>query len=321
MITEILLESSFDADGLEREKGVVIEELKSQLDDPEDYVFELLFQALLEPHPFSYPISGREASLKLLSREKITDFYKNFLAQRFVVAIAGNFDLDSLVSRIGSQIRGQPFKSLPRAVPSINRSIFKVQKRSEISQVYVGLGQGAVPYKNLERFPLAIFNTAFGGAMSSRLFQSMREKEGLVYNVQSLTELYEDCGLFGIYFVTDKDKLQRCFEILASVFKSARDQGFQKEEIETARSYIKGNLLLSLENSTTRMMRIGRNEVLTGQLEPIETTLKYIDSVDLEQVNSLIKKYINPQDTCLAAVGPIEEEKIRDLWNNIVLKV
>lgn len=180
LISEILLESTFDAEGLEREKNVVLEELKSQFDDPEDYVFELLFDAIFAPSAFGYPISGREESLKLINREKITDFYKKFLSPRFVVAIAGRFELDSLVSRINDGIRNLPYASVPRKNPAVNRSVFRVQKRQEISQVYVALGMGGPPYKDMRRFPLALLNSAFGGSMSSRLFQSMREKEGRV---------------------------------------------------------------------------------------------------------------------------------------------
>ncbi|MEO0225579.1 MAG: pitrilysin family protein [candidate division WOR-3 bacterium] len=320
LIAELLLESSFDPENLEKEKAVVLEELKTQLDDPEDFVFDQLFDLLLSPHPFSYPISGREESLRTIDREKITGFYKNFLAQRFVIAIAGNFNLDHLLNRINDRFQGLAYKPRVRTTPRVNHSVIKVQRRSELSQVYVALGSGAEPYRNPERYPMSIFNTAFGGAMSSRLFQSMREQEGLVYNVQSLVEMHEDCGFFSVYFVTDKDKLKKSFLTLASVFKALQSQGFEASEVETARSYIKGNLLLSLEQSTSRMLRLGRNELLTGTIEPVEVTLKNLDNVSLENVNRLIEKYIRPQDICLSVVGPSEEEAVRELWNSAVLQ-
>lgn len=142
-----------------------------------------------------------------------------------------------------------------------------------------------------------------------------------MYNVQSFSELFEDCGLFAIYFVADKDKLEKCLETLGGVIKSLFDRGLQVEEIETARAYIRGNLLLSLENSTTRMMRIGRNEVLTSQIESVETTLKNIDNVTVEQASALIKEYLDPQNFCVAAVGPIEEERLKELWQRKVVAI
>ncbi len=320
LIAEMLLESSFSADGLEREKGVVLEEIKTQLDDPEDYVFDLLFEALFDPSSLSYPISGRADSLKPMTREHLTGYYRQLLAQRFVIALAGRFDLDSLVKHVERRFGGLAYEPRARTVPAGNASVFRVQKRSDLSQVHIVLGQTSIPYQDPRRFALAIMNSAFGGGMSSRLFQNMREKEGLVYNVQSMFEFYHDVGLSAVYFVTDKENVPKCLAVLGRVFDETLNQGFQQEEVETARSFIRGNLLLGLESSTTRMTRLGRNEVLTGRVETVEEMIGKIDAVDLVQVNSAARDSLRPSQFCVTGVGPIEETELKDMYNKIVNK-
>lgn len=320
LIAEMLLESSFSADGLEREKGVILEELKTQLDDPEEYVFDLLFEALYAPHLLGYPIAGRADSVKPMIREDITGYFQRFLAQRFVVAIAGKYDLDLLVRKVTDRFGSLSYAPNQRTMPGAHHSVFKVDKRDEISQVYVAIGRESIPYNDPKRYPFAIMNTAFGGGMSSRLFQNMREKAGLVYSVSSMFEFYEDIGLSVIYFVTDKENLRKCFEVLSSVLRGVQGEGFATEELETARSFIKGNLLLGLESSTTRMTRLGRNEVLTRRIEPVEETLAQIDRVSLEDMNAVSREAIQPETFCVAAVGPIDENELKGLYNEILLK-
>jgi predicted Zn-dependent peptidase len=182
------------------------------------------------------------------------------------------------------------------------------------------MGRESIAYNDPRRYPFAIMNTAFGGGMSSRLFQEMREKAGLVYSVSSMFEFYEDIGLSVIYFVTDKENLKKCFEVLDAVLRGAQSDGFTSEELETARSYIRGNLLLGLESSTTRMTRLGRNEVLTRCVESVDETLALIDRVSLDDMNAVSREAIRPGTFCVAAVGPIEQGELEDLYRGTLLR-
>jgi predicted Zn-dependent peptidase len=157
-------------------------------------------------------------------------------------------------------------------------------------------------------------NTAFGGGMSSRLFQGLREKEGLVYNVQSFLDFYSDCGLSGFYFVCDKANLKGVAKQLKAIFIDLQKNGFHKDEIELAKTYLSGNLLLSLESSTNRMLRLGREMLNFKKTTSVDDVIKTIHAIDEQHINNLIAQYLNPKNFTIAAVGPITRKEINDIF-------
>jgi predicted Zn-dependent peptidase len=160
-------------------------------------------------------------------------------------------------------------------------------------------------------------NTAFGGGMSSRLFQGLREKDGLVYHVQSFLDFYCDCGISGFYFICDKKNIPKVVRRLKAIYKDIETQGLNKEEIERAKTYLSGNLLLSLESSTSRMLRLARESVYTSKVATVDEVVSRINSVDEQQINNLITDFLHPRQYTIAAVGPINEKEIQHIADDL----
>jgi predicted Zn-dependent peptidase len=160
-------------------------------------------------------------------------------------------------------------------------------------------------------------NTAFGGGMSSRLFQGLREKDGLVYHVQSFIDFYCDCGVSGFYFICDKKNIPKVIRRLKKIFRDINSQGFSKEEIELAKTYLSGNLLLSLESSTSRMLRLAREAVYSKKIATVDEVVSKIGSVTDEGVNALIEKFLSPKNYTIAAVGPITENEVSGILDDL----
>jgi len=317
LITELLLESKIAQEELVKEKSVILEEIKSNIEDPGDYVFDLFFQALFRNHSMGLPITGTEESLKSIDAEKTRAHYQELIKRKLVIAVSGNFDYRE-VCQLAKKNLGYLGRHMARRVkPANHYSKLIVQRRNEISQVHCVFGIPGVAYRSPLRYRFSILNTAFGGGMSSRLFQALREQEGLVYNVQSFIDLYSDCGVSGFYFVCDKNNLKSVAKQLWIIFNDIHKNGFKKEEIELAKTYLSGNLLLSLENSSTRMLRLGREMSYLPRVSTIDTIIRQIRNINEEYINELIADYLDLKKYTIAAIGPVHEKEIEDIFRSI----
>jgi predicted Zn-dependent peptidase len=204
-----------------------------------------------------------------------------------------------------------------RVKPEKHTPEVMIQKKNEISQVHLVFGMPGIDYASPLRYKFSIMNAAFGGGMSSRLFQGLREKEGLVYNVQSFVDLYSDCGIAGFYFVCDKANLKGVAKQLQVIFDDIRKNGFNKDEIELAKTYLSGNLLLSLESSTNRMLRFGREMAYMKKTCSIDEIIEEIRIIDEGHVNKLSSDYLDPTRYTITAVGPITQEEIEDTFKTL----
>jgi predicted Zn-dependent peptidase len=314
LVCELLLESKIDKQELKKEKSVILEEIKSNLEDPSDYVFDLLFKALFPEHAIGRSIAGTEKSVRRIDVRRIKNHYRKLLTRDLVIAVSGNFDQSKVEKMAIEKFGHLSWVQTKRRKPGGRLAKTKVQQRKDISQVHIVFGLPGIAYISPQRYPLSIMNTAFGGGMSSRLFQGLREQKGLVYNVQSFLDFYSDCGISGFYFVCDKDKLKGVAKQLKHIFTDLKINGFQKEEIELAKTYLSGNLLLSLESSTNRMLRLGREMLNFKRITPINKVIDQISKINEEHVNALIPTYLNPSHYTIAAVGPITKKQIDDIF-------
>ncbi len=317
LIAELLLESKIAHEDLVKEKSVILEEIKSNNEDPGDYVLDLFFKELFKNHPMGLPIAGTEKSVANIDAQKTKQHYHNLLKKEMVIAISGNFDQEKVYALAQEKFCHVGAGQIKRIKPEGHCGKSIVQKRNEISQVHLVFGIPSVAYGSPQRYQLSILNTAFGGGMSSRLFQGLREKEGLVYNVQSFIDLYSDCGISGFYFVCDKGNLKNVAKQLKIIFDEIYNNGFSKEEIELAKTYLSGNLLLSLESSTNRMLRFGREMSYLNKVNPIDDIITNIRSIDEREINELTGEYLNPKKYTIAAIGPVTEKDIEDIFRSI----
>ncbi len=315
LIFEILLDSKIAEDDLRREKSVILEEIKSNNEDPSDYVFDLIFQAMFNTHSMALPITGTEDSIQNISLAVAHQYYQKILANRIIVAISGNYDYDSFFNFIQKRFVNHRLSVKPRTPPEPLSPRNIVSSRKDITQVHIVFGIPAVEYASKIRFHMVLLNTVFGGGMSSRLFQGLREQEGLVYDVHSFIDLYSDCGIFGFYFTCDKNKLNEVGRQLKTIFNEINQTGFEENEIEIAKTNVIGNLLLSLENSTNRMLRLGREMCYLDKIIPVDDAIMQIKAINVDEINRLITQYFNPQRYSISAVGPLNERELEEFAN------
>ncbi len=319
LITEVLLESKIAQEDLAKEKSVVLEEIKSANEDPGDHVFDLFFRSLFPEHPIGLPIAGTGDSLQRIDAPGIKNYYRTLLNKKLIVAVSGDFQYEKILELAKKKFAALTQSKPERTVPPSAQSTITVQKKKEISQVHFVFGTSGVGYSSPHRYPLSILDTAFGGGMSSRLFQGLRDKTGLVYDVNSFVDLYSDCGITGFYFVCDKRNLGKVAKTLQSIFRELHVHGFSKEEVELAKTYLTGNLLLSLENSTNRMLRLAKEMSYLEKVTPISEVIKRIRAIRVDEINDLVKEYLDPKKFSITAIGPVSEKEIENVFSSIMI--
>ncbi|MEO0105963.1 MAG: pitrilysin family protein [candidate division WOR-3 bacterium] len=317
LVLEMLLESKLEKDDLEKEKSVILEEIKSSNEDPGEYVFDLLFKAIFNTHAMGMPITGTTESVSNIDLKTVSAHYREMLQNKMTIALSGNFQYEEFVKLARNRFAGYKLNTNVRKKPDAFVSSSIVQTRKDISQVHLALAIPAVEYASPIRHHLILLSTILGGGMSSRLFQRLREGEGLVYDVHSFLDLYCDCGVFGFYFNCDKKNLKKAIECLKFIFDEINQRKFDKEEIKIAKTYVTGNLLLGLENSTNRMLRLGREFSYLGKITPITDTVDKIKNITDDELNNLIAPYFNLSNYSIAGVGPIKEDELNNLLDII----
>ncbi len=317
LIAEILLESKIDSAELNKEKSVVLEEIKSSDDDPGDTVFDLFFRTILPDHALGRPIAGTIESIEKINAPHTKSYYRGLLNREMIIALSGNYDYEQIASLATKRFASTDLSNPERTTPRFHLGHVAAEHKKEVSQVHFVFGTRGVEYSSDQHYVLSVMNTAFGGGMSSRLFQGLREKDGLVYHVQSFLDFYCDCGITGFYFICDKKNVGKVVHRLKTIFKDIADQGFNKEEIDRAKTYLSGNLLLSLESSTSRMLRLARENVYSQKVASVDEVVAKINSVSEQQVNSRISKFLQPAHYTIAAVGPTDEKEVQAVFDDL----
>lgn len=318
VLGDILQFSLLDPKELEKEKGVVFEEIKSFEDSPDEVSLELLTEAVFNGHPLSKSILGTRKSLSLLTRKKlIFRMHKNYIPSRTIIAAAGNVHHEKLSDLIQktfpSRKKSKPY--LPKSSYSLSPITprFRFRKKEDISQAHVSLGTPTIPYGHPDRFPLILLNNIIGGSMSSRLFQKVREERGLVYSIQSFPILYSDIGFWGIYFASDPKKYREALLHIYSELERIQKEGLRTGELSRAKAQAKGYLTLSLESTSQRMYRLAQSEIYRGESPSTDKTLKEIDRVRTEEVMRLASTLLSPSRMSISIVGPLTKPKWSEL--------
>lgn len=304
-LADMLFDSLFDETELEKEKRVVLEEIKMYEDTPEDLVHELLAKAVYQDDILAEPILGTEASVLALSREQLLRYVdRMYTGNRIVVSIAGHVT-DELVEMVKARFAELPSGESPKesAIPMLHSEI--VKKNKETEQAHLCWNFEAIAATD-DRLPhLALMNNAIGATMSSRLFQSIREEEGLAYSIYSYYTTFDDHGTFTIYIGTSPDTLEQVETIMKRELAVLKDEGLSDEEVDKGKRQLKGSLVLGNESTSARMNRNGRNLVLLDEVEDLNEVLDKVDRIETADVNALInevlghtpaKSYVLPSD-------------------------
>ena len=303
VLLDLLNNPVFDQDSLEKEKGVIAEEIKSYYDTPEDIVFDLLFRALFPDHPLSLNVLGKEGDVRRIHRKELADYMDAHYAQaNTVVAAAGNVDHHELVKCLKKGFDFRPSRVRANSLPAGITPVV-IEEKPQISQAHVAIGSRIFRYRDTRRYPLLVLNQILGSGMSSRLFQRLREDEGLVYTVSSFAELFSDTGLFGIYFAIDPKNVNRTFDNLKDEVSKVRRE-IPTQELLDAKSSLKGSIVISLESTTQRMMRLARGELYLSEYVSLDETLEQIDRVTGEAVQEILADLFVEGNQSIAIVSP-----------------
>ncbi len=293
VISDLVQNATFSEKEIEKEKQVIIEEIKDTEDTPEEFIQDHFYGQLFKNHALGYAILGSKKSVSSLSRREIVDFYeKYYVPSNMVVSVAGNFDQAELQRLVKQKFNysknGSNRSHWPQGLKEFQhrRPVGQTEKIvKDISQAHVCVGLPiTTSYLSNKKFDLLALNTILGGGMSSRLFQKVREKYGLAYSIYSFIDFMYDGGVFGVYFATDKNKLERTISVVKDELSKLAANGIKKHELQMAKSQIKANLVFGLESTSTRMIRLAKNEIyLKKKLNTADIT-NYFDNLTVDDI-------------------------------------
>jgi len=313
IIADVVLNATIAAADVDIERTVVLEEIAMRDDDPSDLVHDEFATALFGDVPLGRSILGTEASINQLTRKQIHGYYsRRYRPSEMVVSVAGNIDHAEVVRLVRNAFAGRLHDGDSGAEPRPDRRLHRVPVRpvtvlaDDTEQANVVLGTMGLSRFDERRFVLGVLTTAVGGGMSSRLFQQIREQRGLAYSTYSFTSSYAGDGLFGLYAGCQPGKADEVVSIMTAVLRSIAGEGLSEEEVERGKGQLRGGLVLGLEDSGSRMTRIGKAELTYGDVLGLDDLLARIEAVTVTQVNELAAE-IATQPTCLTVVGPFGE--------------
>jgi predicted Zn-dependent peptidase len=288
VLSDLVRNATFPPKEIEREKSVVIEELRNAEDDPDDIIHDYFEKALYGSHPMGYTIIGTEKNLRSLTRHDIIRYYRsNYHPTKMVVSAAGNIEHEKFVELVskyfGDSWNGHKPDVMDRQRPR-PRKAETLELQKPIQQAHLCMGTRAYSIRSNNRYPLLVLNTLLGDGMSSRLFQNIREKYGFAYSIYSFANFQSDTGTFGVYIGTDKSHVGTSKELIQKELDKLRNKPISKAELQRTKAQLKGNMMLSLENIPSRMMRLGTSELYFKDVSTLDEILRRIDQVTTEDL-------------------------------------
>jgi predicted Zn-dependent peptidase len=313
ILSDILLASKFDPVEMEKERKVILEEIKGVEDTPDDYVHELFTSAVWPDNSLGRPILGTKDTIKALKHKDILSYIDNYYSPKeIVISVAGNFEHARLIDLLNTQFGKLARAEAPKKeeTPAFTRSL--LVKKKQLEQVQLCMGCKGLPNTHDDRYVISALNTVLGYSMSSRLFQEVREQNGLAYSIYSYVTSYRDTGLFTIYAGTDPSNTLEVVRLVIKELKKVKNEGITPAEEQRVKNQIKGNLILSLESSNSHMSRIARQEIYFGKYLSIDDIIKGVEKVTGEQVQQLAQQLFTQENFALTVLGPLTRADVPD---------
>ena len=297
VLSDMVQNSLFPDEELQKEKKVVLEEMKMYKDSPDDYIFEMFSDNVFKNHPIGRPIIGFENTVSNYTREDLF----NYMADRYrpdnlLIAVAGHIDHDEVIQLINEKLE---LKSAEPTIdveqPLTNYEKFQIEESKAIEQTHMVMGRRALNFDHPDKYLLLLANTVLGGGMSSRLHQNIREKYGYCYAIGTFNQSYTDSGMFGVYIGTDKDYVTHVRDLISKEFDIIRSEKVNEKELSEAKSQLKGKLLLSQESTSNRMNRLAKSELYFNRFVSLDELVENIDSVTAESLLSFSQEFFDPE--------------------------
>ena len=311
-LCDMLQNSVIRSADLEAERRVILEEINMHEDTPDDLIHDLFNETLWPEHPLGLPILGTVRSIEGATREQVRRFYKrHYSPKNLVVAAAGNLRHEQVVELVAGSIDAGPIRSqeepsafsMREAGEAPSPSGKRLVRRRKTEQAHIVIGTNGLGRSDPDRFAFGVVNNAIGGGMSSRLFQEVREKRGLVYSVYSYHTMYSEAGVFAVYAGTTPARAEQVLGLIRAELTDVARGGLGEEEFERAKGHMKGSLVLSLEDSAGRMSRLGKSEIVHGEILTVDQTIKRLDAVTLDDARGVAARVLS-QPMALTVLGP-----------------
>jgi predicted Zn-dependent peptidase len=311
IVADVVLNATITSPNVDVERSVVLEEIAMRDDDPADLVHDEFSSALYGDTPLGRPILGTEDSIHALTRSQINGYYRRrYVPSSMVVAVAGNVVHSEVVAAVKAAFAGRidEAPSAARRSASPNRQPVRpvVVLSQETEQANVVLGMHGLDRHDPARFAVGVLSAALGGGMSSRLFQRIREERGLAYSVYSYASSYSDAGQFGVYAGCTPGKTDEVLGLMTAELDAVAGGSLSGPEIERGKGQMRGGIVLGLEDSSSRMTRIGKSELSYDDILGVDELLARVDAVTVDQVSELAADLLS-RPRCLTVVGPFGE--------------
>jgi predicted Zn-dependent peptidase len=305
VLTDMVAHSKLDAEELEREKEVVLEEIKRSDDEPGDHVHELHGQALWPNHPYGLPVIGTAESVKSFKRDHLTSYMdRRYRGNTLLLAVAGQVDPEEVVALAQERLgHFAPGETAPATAPTPPTGGADYHEK-EVEQVHFCLGGQGLPQLDPELPAQWVLDAILGGGMGSRLFQEVRERRGLAYAIGSYNVAYQATGAFTVYGGTSRDKWEEMQSVVHEELRKLRDELVPEEELDRIKRQMIGGIVLGLESTSSRMQRMARNEMVYGRDVPVEEVVAKIRAVTRERVRDLANRLFEPSALRTTAIGP-----------------
>jgi predicted Zn-dependent peptidase len=310
VLADMFFHSRFSQKDIDVEKKVILEEIGMYEDSPEELVHDILSETVWNDNSLGYPILGTQDSLKGIDPDMIRRYMdSSYTPHNSVISVAGNFDEEKLVELLTRYFSGWKAGSRQETIYHPAQFISNTRiKEKETEQVHVCMGFKGIEHGNDRLYTLLAVNNIFGGGMSSRLFQKIREEKGLVYSIYSYPSSYQNAGLFTIYAGMNPEHLPKVVELVTQEIREIRKTRISPEELEKSKEQLKGNYILGLESTSSRMNSIGKSELLLGRIYSPEEVLQKIDGIDMETVTEIIDRIFDMSSISYSAVGNIKKD-------------
>src|ERR1700674_5681649 len=310
LLADLFLESVFDPEEIDRERQVVLQEISQAEDTPDDFIHDLFNLHYWQGHPLALPIFGSVETVNAINREALVSFMADrYRAGRVFIAAAGAVDHERLMrdcDRLFGSIAGD---GRPEPTSPPQERLMVLNENKKLEQEHICIGAPGLSQTAPNRYAAYLLNTALGGGMSSRLFQEVREKRGRVYSIYSFMSAFLDCGYFGVYAGTNPEWVDEVLEVTLGEVNKIAHGGLTEEELARAKSQLKGNMLLGMESTESRMNRAARNEIYFGRDIPLEELAREIDKVTQDQVLELAGASLVSGKMAMVLLGDLKGRK------------
>ncbi len=297
VLSQLVLYPLLRKNDIEKEKFVVLEEIKNIEDDPEDLIHDVFDKNLFLNNSVGYPVIGNSENVLKFTRQDLIEHLKKFYnPENMVIAAAGNINHNKFVDLIATYFLNKDFTRINRIQNRIKpkestNNVIKIEK--PIQQTHICTGTKSYSIKSKYRFALTLMNTLLGEGMSSRLFQNIREKYGFTYSIGSFLNYFEDTGSFGVYAGTDKKHVETTLNLINKELEKIKKYPISQSELSRVKAQVKGTMMLSLENMSTRMMRLATNEIYFNDYFSIESLIEKVDLVSAEEIQAVANRIID----------------------------